>query len=344
MKLSLCMGIFLGSGSATATEPVAEKPTVELAATEPVAEEPAVVEAAAAPAMVEAAAGELISASSKSLSRWGNLLQDDPLGEIYWTVAENASIASVARHWGMSLPLLLEFNPNLTKKSTLHIGQRLCIYRASQVQRSVSLGSPNRSGRLRGGVPLPEGPSRFFRKPRDRVYGTRLTVSALVSASDEYIQRYPAGPPVTIGDLSKRKGRHLFPHRSHRSGRDVDIGYIQNEGVPMWSQMNAERMNVEKTWFFTQRLIASGVILHIYMDRSVQEMLYAEASKTLSQAELDHIFQYPRRKMLSRAPTVLRHWQGHRNHMHVRFECAAWNRRCRGPALGRKKRKKRKKK
>ena len=55
----------------------------------------------------------------------------------------------------------------------------------------------------------------------------------------------------------------------------------------------------------------------MFVDHSLQKLLYDEAKKTLSKDALNELFQFPRSK--NRMYGIIRHQKGHVNHFHVRF-------------------------
>ena len=75
-------------------------------------------------------------------------------------------------------------------------------------------------------MPMPEGPYWILRDLRRNDWGTKLTIDALVAAFSTYGEAFPGAQKIRLGDISRRRGRKLKPHRSHQSGRDIDIGYI----------------------------------------------------------------------------------------------------------------------
>src|SRR5690606_32055386 len=93
---------------------------------------------------------------------------------------------------------------------------------------SISVGRPN-SGRLMNGVRLPED-ERWVVVDPHHAYGTRETVDFLRAAVASVHRQYPATPRLHIGHISAKKGGWLSPHRSHQSGRDVDVGFYYVDG------------------------------------------------------------------------------------------------------------------
>jgi penicillin-insensitive murein DD-endopeptidase len=102
---------------------------------------------------------------------------------------------------------------------------------------SISLGTHARGALLRG-VALPEegagyrvpGPWR----PRQRQYATEEVVRWLTSAFRRVAGEFP-GSLASVGDLSSRGGGRSRWHKSHGSGRDIDIFYYaaRPDGQPL---------------------------------------------------------------------------------------------------------------
>ncbi|MCH2137335.1 MAG: penicillin-insensitive murein endopeptidase, partial [Phycisphaerales bacterium] len=84
-------------------------------------------------------------------------------------------------------------------------------------------GGAAHDGRLLNGVPLHTRPGVVTRKGRN--WGTAETVAAIYRAVDLVRAKFPDTPDLAIGDLSRKHGGKLRPHKSHQSGRDADIAY-----------------------------------------------------------------------------------------------------------------------
>jgi penicillin-insensitive murein endopeptidase len=102
---------------------------------------------------------------------------------------------------------------------------------------SISLGTHARGALLRG-VELPdEGAGYRVPAPwreRHRQYGTEEMVRWLTGAFGHVATELP-GSVAPVGDLSRQGGGRSFEHKSHGSGRDVDIFYyaMDPEGHPL---------------------------------------------------------------------------------------------------------------
>lgn len=96
---------------------------------------------------------------------------------------------------------------------------------------SRSIGFPWR-GRLSGGVYLDEDKHvRHVQKyeGNDRFWGSAELVS-LVSRVARVVSRVHGPGRLSAGELSARRGGRVLGHRSHQSGRDMDIGfYLDND-------------------------------------------------------------------------------------------------------------------
>ncbi len=249
--------------------------------------------------------------------------------EIFWTAPEDTSADSLAGKWGIKFGTLAELNPGLIAGTKVVSGTKLRVYKWNPEQPTISIGSPNR-GKLRNGMPLPEGPGWRLRVHRPRTFGTTHTIAALVDAFETYGRQYPDGPKIRVGEIAKRNGGRVPPHSSHRSGRDIDIGYIFHgidDGEHRWKYMNVQNFDAEKNWALVQAILATDQVQTIYIAKKLQKLLHKEAAKHLSEAELTALFEFPRSP--GSATATIQHWRGHANHMHVRFKCEPGNRRCR---------------
>ncbi|MFK7987234.1 MAG: penicillin-insensitive murein endopeptidase [Sandaracinaceae bacterium] len=103
---------------------------------------------------------------------------------------------------------------------------------AAMESASRSIGVPDR-GRLRNGVALTSTPALRIREGRSARYGTAELVGLLRRSARAVHAAHP-GPRLLVGDLSRERGGHLRPHRSHRSGRDADVSfYLTSDDEPV---------------------------------------------------------------------------------------------------------------
>lgn len=184
-----------------------------------------------------------------------------------------------------------------------------------------SIGRPN-DGRLAGGRCMrPEGPGFLQRKP-EAACGTDEAVLLLTFALGEVLREYPDTPPVIVGALSRPEGGPLKPHKSHQSGRDVDIGLYAVNGRPLstFAELAPSETDFEKTFFLMVNLLATGRVRMILVNYALQPHLYRAAQAMgYDEQQLAWIFQYPRGSRVKAG--VIRHSRGHKRHFHVRFAC-----------------------
>lgn len=184
-----------------------------------------------------------------------------------------------------------------------------------EVVRSVSLGRPN-AGALTSAVQMPEDPRWELVVPQ-HAWGTQETVDGIARAVESVHEVHGEAHPLHIGDLSRRFGGPLYPHRSHQSGRDVDLGYYYLPGKAAWYQRASKRtLDVARTWTLVRALITRSDVEYIFIDRAVQKLLREHALSLGEDKEwLATVFQY---KSIQPG-AIVRHTWGHATHMHVRF-------------------------
>ncbi len=175
-------------------------------------------------------------------------------------------------------------------------------------------------GTLHNGVQLGPGPHYEVKQP-DHAWGERAAVVAIQRAATIYSRTAPGGPKVHIGDLSRRGGGHFPPHLSHRSGRDVDVGYVllgDEADDRRFRRADADNLDVPRTWALLQAFIATGYVRIIFADTSIQRLLYDHARESgVDEDTLADLLQYPRGDNFPGG--LIRDWKGHQNHFHVRF-------------------------
>ncbi len=179
---------------------------------------------------------------------------------------------------------------------------------------SISIGRPNQ-GFLFNAVHMGEGEHWELVDP-DRAWGTQETIAALQSAILEVKRLYPDTPKLQVGHISKQQGGWLRPHRSHQSGRDVDLGLYYTDGGAWYQPATPETFDVERSWALLSALARSGQVEYVFLDQSLHAVLRAQAERIEEDAEF--VRQYFEGNLPQQGP-VLRHTRGHRTHLHIRF-------------------------
>lgn len=196
---------------------------------------------------------------------------------------------------------------------------------------SVSVGYPNR-GLLRYGVRVNDDKRMVVKEGSTRTrHGTAELVRIIEHAATEVARRFP-GARLTVGDLSRKSGGRFYPHKSHQSGRDVDLGFYmlsrskEPVAVHRFLSMNSKnvafgqgemyRFDSARNWALIEALLSHTAIdvQHIFVVNSVKRSLLREAVRQSAPPETilkaERVISQPRRG----AP--------HRTHFHVRVFCA----------------------
>ncbi len=155
---------------------------------------------------------------------------------------------------------------------------------------------------------LPPGDGYVLKNPA-KAWGTADAIASLRAALARWnLCRAEYGLPfeLRVADISAMGGGALPPHLSHHEGRDVDVS-VQGHGLPL------EALPCLLLAFMSDENVKS-----IYLDHGLQgqlhELLVAEPHLGV---ELLPELQYPMAP--GAGMTRIRHWKGHRNHIHVRF-------------------------
>lgn len=180
---------------------------------------------------------------------------------------------------------------------------------------SVSLGLPNR-GLLINAVEFPDSPL-WKRADPTHSWGTRESVEFVEYAIKRVNEQFPDSPPVYVGDFSSRAGGRLRPHKSHQSGRDVDMGYYYAGESVWYRRADARNLDRARTWALLKALITHTPVEYVFMDQRIQPLLQEYA---LAQGEdpewLVRVFGGTSKA----GDPIVRHRSGHATHFHVRFE------------------------
>lgn len=224
----------------------------------------------------------------------------------------------VAKAYSVSLKDLLAQN-FLLPKDTLDVGDVLEVPLPVPQKNTRSVGAPN-SGKLYGGELMPEGPGYRIRNPQ-LAYGTSELITEIIQCAAQVQREFDDTHDLVIGHLSKKGGGKLFPHKSHQSGRDVDLGYYHRKMSPnKFHDVTYANFDVARTSSLIDCFVDSGNVKYIFINTYIQKMLYNYHKKKKFTAEfLTTVFQYPHKggKQLG----IIRHEKGHDDHMHVRIFC-----------------------
>jgi hypothetical protein len=237
------------------------------------------------------------------------------------------TLAMVADRYGVEVREILAWNASLTP-GRLVAGRELQIWARRDEPLSESVGRVD-AGFLLHGIPIPSHPG-YVVRDRERAYVTRHVAELLARGFDAVLARYPRAPRVEVRDASRSNGGPLREHRSHQSGRDVDLAYYRRRcpgRICRRAWVRPETLDAELQWALLEPWLREGVVEYAFIDHSLQEPLYAAAlAAGASAAELSAWFQYPRGPEVRAG--IIRHEPSHADHVHVRFVCARHDARC----------------
>jgi penicillin-insensitive murein endopeptidase len=203
---------------------------------------------------------------------------------------------------------------------------------------SISYGRPAR-GRLIDGVKLPDSGPGFTTAPvwreRGNRYGTDELVTLLKSVSRR-MKKKAKDTRLVVADLSGTGGgaAHQF-HKSHQSGRDVDLLYFVRDaqgnpfepsamhvfnGRLVAADGSGITLDVPRTWQLVKELLTAqeAYVQYIFMYRPIAEKLIEHAQKS-GEPEV----------VVARAMKTLKQpgdSAPHNDHMHVRIYCSMGDR------------------
>ncbi|MCA9649937.1 MAG: penicillin-insensitive murein endopeptidase [Myxococcales bacterium] len=245
------------------------------------------------------------------------------------TVAPGETLGEIAEAHGLSLRALLEQNPKIHDANHVRVGQRLTLRIDGGLHPDFLPPEPKKSRRGAGGgggrraeitVRLTPSDDIFVKRPK-LAFGTPKTIRLLERAVAQYKRQHRGSPKVLVGDISQEGGGALHPHVSHRTGRDIDLGYVlrgTHGERTRFGGVSRETLDVARTWSLIKAFVDTEQVVYVFVDYRIQEQLYEHAkSRGVPQQELDELFQYPHGR--GRAHGIIRHWPNHAHHFHVRF-------------------------
>ena len=238
------------------------------------------------------------------------------------------SLLGIRRRWHLRTDELAALNPGIDL-DRLDPDSELVVWRYDPENPGRSYMRPNR-GRVRNGELMPEGNGWVIRDERV-AFGATQTIDGLVNAVRAVQAEHPGGQDLMVADISKQTGGPFRPHRSHHSGRDVDVTYYRNTtDPPEFRRVRPQHLDAARTWTFVRTLLTEHDVVYIFMSRQHQIRLF-EYAESIGEhpAWLAEVFQYgPRRHRNQSA--IIRFASGHHDHMHIRFPCTDEDIRCRG--------------
>ncbi len=259
-------------------------------------------------------------------------------------VVKGDSWSGIASKYDVSQRVLRRWNPKYKGRRSLYVGNLVIVWLdgTSTVQKKVtdeplplvpvkqgarSIGAPT-SGRIYAAAPIPENkPLYTVLRPR-LSFGATHSIEQLQLGIARFRRDYTYGGRLVISSMSREGGGRLKPHRSHQSGRDVDIRLPLLAGLSGSLPKSYDEVDWSATWGLVKSLIDTEQVVYIFLNHSAQRRLFRAAKRAgMSETALQPLIQYP--QSIGKGSAVVRHSKGHDKHFHVRFKCGSSEDACR---------------
>jgi len=246
--------------------------------------------------------------------RLGQTLRLGPTGQKY-RIRKGDTLSQIAAHRGVSVDAIVKLNPGL-KPDRIRRGQTIVVPKPK-----IAPPPPKEPLECPGRIVQIGGHRAYRVRNRNLAWATAFSADAIRRGFSMVKLRHGSAVRARVLDASSRGGGRLKGHRSHRTGRDVDITYFQERcgraGCPVIA-VSPEHLDVTRQWTLFRYWLDKDDVQYLFVDYSLQKPLYEHAKKLgATEEQLDEWFQYPRPAWDPHG--IIRHWDGHLNHVHVRF-------------------------
>jgi LysM repeat protein len=241
------------------------------------------------------------------------------------------TLEQIATAHGTTVAQLRELNG--LDGSLIRVGQRLKLPPPPAPKTGQSRGRVDR-GWLAAPDRMPNSTAYHLRRT-PRTFAAAHLIEHTKRAVEVVHARGLAAHELAIGDLSDEDGGPLEGHRTHQSGRDVDLGFYfvkQPDDYPeKFVEATADNLDADATWALVELLVETadqpGGVELIYLDYDIQRLLYAAARRDGWTAEqLARVFEYPDGRAAK--GRIVQHRWNHHDHLHVRFRCPPGDQSC----------------
>ncbi len=254
-----------------------------------------------------------------------------PVQKLRATAREDDTWATLAERYGVDEAELRSWNPRANRRRRLRKGTPLVLWIPSGARHyplpdddagfppitkpatGTSIGRPHR-GRIEDAARLPPGP--YTIRFQWQSFGTALAVWNIQRVLAGFRRETGFDRELFVGAMSRRSGRRLSPHRSHQSGRDVDI---RLPALPHAEGFKLEKNEVDwhAAWALVDAFVRTGDVQVIFLERKLRRRLReAGLAMGADDARIDSVMG------------SVRHSPGHTAHVHVRFVCSPDAARC----------------
>jgi penicillin-insensitive murein endopeptidase len=172
-----------------------------------------------------------------------------------------------------------------------------------------------------------------YRPQGEHYYGVPRLVRALERVAQAVAEERPGGAPLLIGDLSARRGGRIPGHRSHRTGRDVDLLFYVTtpSGTPVRSPgfipfgpdglarvgetTEYVRFDVERNWLLVRELVTSDLGIQLLLVSGELEALLVDYA--VARGEPPEVIWRAVATLIEPTDSTK-----HDDHFHVRIGCS----------------------
>ncbi len=265
-----------------------------------------------------------------------------PREPVEYTLREGESWVSISRPFGANPADVRRYNYYRVRRN-LDPGEVVVVWADPMIRDAIarddpppgpaaeirpggySYGFPHR-GQLINGVRIPESEAYVLRYPNS-AWGTTWAVRATVTALHGFREKSGYGGLVRLGTMSRQRGGDVGGHRSHQSGRDLDVRLPLRAELNQQLKPSKRRVDWLATWRLIDAFLETGKVKVIFFDYRRQKLIYRAAKESgVSEEELDEVLQWPIGR--GELDGKVRHSSGHTGHIHVRFTCAPYETEC----------------
>jgi murein endopeptidase len=183
------------------------------------------------------------------------------------------------------------------------------------------VGAPD-DGYLANAVAIPQDPAWDIRFPH-QVYGDSWAVQGAIEALRNFRNESGYQGPLRVWSMSRRYGGEIAAHHSHRTGRDLDIKLPLRADLSANLAVRPEWIDTEATWKLITALADTGRVQKIFLDHEIQKLVERKAARLgVPEARRRELLSAPRPRLSKEG--LVRHYEGHEDHIHVRFTCPPW--------------------
>jgi hypothetical protein len=159
-------------------------------------------------------------------------------------------------------------------------------------------------------------------------WGEPYMVDLLTYTADVMAIQMPDADRMLIGDISSRYGGPLLPHKTHREGRDADVGiylrgHTQGTTRTGFQHATPATLDYEATWFEIKTMLDTGRIEYMLLDQKLIDALrvWLLENDLATRTEVDNIFPPRDTPQIWEREGYLWHAPLHDDHLHVRVKC-----------------------